>query len=1146
MIRIEQLDLAFFGHFTNKQFNFGKSDPADSDFHIIYGVNEAGKTTFMESYLRLLYGFLPRNEPYAFRHGRSNLHISALLQLDGETRKFQRKPTSRNSLVDELGNVLPEASLQAHLGGLAMDDYRKLLCIDDDSIDKGGEEIVNSRGDIGTLLFSAAAGISDLWQVLESVRTDAESIHKSRSSKSRLALLKKEYSDVVKQIKLLDIPAGKLGQLTKALKKAENAEVKTLEEQRGLLIEVRQLERVLSALPMLERLDTSEQAAGSLNDYPEHLDITSKQVIELQKEEHQANIERERLQTRQVTLAEELKLLPAEPAYAGLEATINGLGELQSRYRHAELELDNQQEALALVTTRMTNLVRERLHHEADPSTLVVDAAVIKSLNDALAQQDEATKRVTIEHASINQLDISIRSEESKLEDLEKVKPEGAGLGEILEHYNAQALSGEYKAATQALREADQKVEEALDVLSIKGQRFTQLPECSLMIEEAEAHVERWQTLNTTLATARERQQAEQQDHNSLTLESTQLESFDGLASDQDTQALKELRDGAWKRHKESLTLETAEVFEPTLFDVDKAMEGRLTHASDLARLREVHRQIPRVQGQLNSLAESISSAEDEVTSIEQTLAGVMQHAGIEASLPPKAVLNWVRSYHETKSQLHSAQRLLTYKQPVLDKGQKLKDALSGYIKREQAMLEELLPAANTVLEVYKRHDHSLQSSQNTLADLLRKKDISVSQLEALRALQTKACADWDALVKSSFPVALDTGKLALSLHALSELREYNVEREALQKQCKQMQRDKALFIEKLEQIISDNKLEQGATPDSNLSKLQELASLAKKQVDEKTQLEKKLEKAFTDGIEAEKRQDSVKVQSQVLAAMFNANVPTADLTELFEAVQKTQEAKALRKKHDEDLSSLRQTLGVSSEEKARVMLAELDIQSVQEKHVEKESELELASERSKGATEKRTRCAEQLTALTGDGEVAQLVEQRTTLELQMSEAAMDYLKLSLGHRLAEQAINRYRDKHRSGMMEATETAFAQLTDGKYSALQTQSNGKEETLLALDKDGTAKRADEMSKGTRFQLYLALRAAAYDQLAEQGTCLPFICDDIFETFDEDRTRAACRVMERIGQRGQAIYLTHHRHVVELAREVCGDRVQVHEL
>lgn len=1146
MIRIEQLDLAFFGHFTNKQFNFGKSDPDSSDFHIVYGVNEAGKTTFMESYLRLLYGFLPRNEPYAFRHGRSNLHVSALLQLDGEMRTFQRKATSKNSLVDEHGNVLPEASLQAHLGGLAMDDYRKLLCIDDDSIDKGGEEIVNSRGDIGTLLFSAAAGISDLWQVLESVRAEAEGIHKSRASKSRLSLLKKEYNEVVKQIKVLDIPAGKLGQLTKALKKSEAVELKTSDEQRKLMVEVQQLERVLSALPMLERLDTSEQAVGNLLDYPEHLDITSQQVIDLQKEEHYANNERDRLQAHQTTLAEELKLLPDVPAYAGLETAINGLSELHSRYRHAELELDNQQEALSLVTTRMTALVRERLHHDSAPDRLVVDAAVIKSLNDALAQRDDAAKRVSVEQTSVNQLDVSIKSEESKLHDLEKVKPEGGGLGEILEQYNAQALSGEYKSAIQALREADQKAEEALDVLSIKGQRFTQLPECLVMSEEVEAQLERWQTLNTTLGATKERQQSEQQEHNSLTLESTQLESFDGLASDQDTQALIHVRESAWKRHKESLTLHTADEFEPTLRDVDQAMEGRLAHASDLARLREVHRQIPRVQGQLDSFAESISSAENELKDIEKNLADVMKHAGIEASLPPKAVLNWVRSYHEAKGWLLSADRVRNYNQPVLDKAQKLKDALSVYIKREQATLDELLPAANTLLEVYKRHDQSLQSCQASLVDQRRNNDIATTQLAASQATQIEANESWQALVKSSFSVALDAEKLALSLEALTELRECNVEREALQTQCKQMQRDKVLFAEKLEQITRDNGLEQGATPDSNLNRLQELASIAKKQVEGKTLLEKKIEKAFADGIDTEKRLEGVKVQSQVLAAIFHASVPTDDLTELFEAVQKTQHAQLLRKKYDEDLSTLRQTLGVSSEEKARAMLAELDIPTVQEKHVEKASKLEMAIERTREATEKRTRCEEQLSALTGDGEVAQLVEQRTTLQLQISEAALDYLKLSLGHRLAEQAINRYRDKHRSGMMEATETAFAELTDGKYSTLQTQSNGKEETLLALDKDGVAKRADEMSKGTRFQLYLALRAAAYDQLAEQGTCLPFICDDIFETFDENRTRAACRVMERIGQRGQAIYLTHHRHVVEIAQEVCGDRVQVHEL
>jgi uncharacterized protein YhaN len=86
----------------------------------------------------------------------------------------------------------------------------------------------------------------------------------------------------------------------------------------------------------------------------------------------------------------------------------------------------------------------------------------------------------------------------------------------------------------------------------------------------------------------------------------------------------------------------------------------------------------------------------------------------------------------------------------------------------------------------------------------------------------------------------------------------------------------------------------------------------------------------------------------------------------------------------------------------------------------------------------------------------------------------------------------------------------------------------------------------MSKGTKFQLYLALRAAAYEQVAAGGTILPFFCDDIFETFDESRTTAACGLLRQIGQTGQAIYLTHHKHVVDIARNLCGDDVRIHVL
>ncbi|MCY3875111.1 MAG: hypothetical protein OXF88_12570 [Rhodobacteraceae bacterium] len=186
------------------------------------------------------------------------------------------------------------------------------------------------------------------------------------------------------------------------------------------------------------------------------------------------------------------------------------------------------------------------------------------------------------------------------------------------------------------------------------------------------------------------------------------------------------------------------------------------------------------------------------------------------------------------------------------------------------------------------------------------------------------------------------------------------------------------------------------------------------------------------------------------------------------------------------------------------------------------------------------------LSQVTGDSEIAALGEHRAVLALQIEDVALEHLELHLGHRLAEEAIRRYRDTHRSGMMAATERSFATLTQDAYAQLKSQPEGDGEALLAVDSEGTAKRVAELLKNTRFRLYLALRAAAYEQFVTKGICLPFFCDDIFETFDEEQTSAACRVMARISRTSQAIYPTHHRHVLDIAKTVCDAARIVHEL
>ncbi|RII39814.1 hypothetical protein DL237_03670, partial [Pseudooceanicola sediminis] len=172
-------------------------------------------------------------------------------------------------------------------------------------------------------------------------------------------------------------------------------------------------------------------------------------------------------------------------------------------------------------------------------------------------------------------------------------------------------------------------------------------------------------------------------------------------------------------------------------------------------------------------------------------------------------------------------------------------------------------------------------------------------------------------------------------------------------------------------------------------------------------------------------------------------------------------------------------------------------------------------------------------------------IDQRraTALESLREEARLAATKL-LGLMAAQGALRRFRQERRGDMLTATEAAFARLTHGEWPRLETRTTGKSERLVAL-RDGEPVTAEGMSTGTRGQLYLALRIAGHADFVARNGALPFVTDDIHETFDDPRARAALELAGEMGQIGQAILFTHHRHLVDLARDVLGD-VRVIEL
>jgi uncharacterized protein YhaN len=188
----------------------------------------------------------------------------------------------------------------------------------------------------------------------------------------------------------------------------------------------------------------------------------------------------------------------------------------------------------------------------------------------------------------------------------------------------------------------------------------------------------------------------------------------------------------------------------------------------------------------------------------------------------------------------------------------------------------------------------------------------------------------------------------------------------------------------------------------------------------------------------------------------------------------------------------------------------------------------------------------DRVNAVGADNRVARLEEERETLRLSLQEQTITALSIRLGARAVQEGMRRYRQQHQSAMLSLASEYFTALTHERFRGLLPEQLKNQELLYALPAYGAAKLASELSTGTRFQLYLALRMAAYRHYADTMSPPPFIADDIMETFDDQRTRATLEQFATMSKTGQIIYFTHHRHVVELARSAASGGVTIHEL
>jgi uncharacterized protein YhaN len=170
----------------------------------------------------------------------------------------------------------------------------------------------------------------------------------------------------------------------------------------------------------------------------------------------------------------------------------------------------------------------------------------------------------------------------------------------------------------------------------------------------------------------------------------------------------------------------------------------------------------------------------------------------------------------------------------------------------------------------------------------------------------------------------------------------------------------------------------------------------------------------------------------------------------------------------------------------------------------------------------------QEIKTLTADRTSAGLRREREQVLAQLREACIDWCALDWARQSLERVQEQYEQTSQPEALTFASNYLQQLTDGRYRRIWTPLG--ERRLYVDDAHEQNWTVEQLSNGTREQLFLSVRLALVSQLAKQGVELPIVLDDVLVNFDEHRTQAAIRLLADYAASGQqVILLTCHAHI-----------------
>ncbi|MHB1287477.1 MAG: AAA family ATPase, partial [Leptospirales bacterium] len=357
-MRISRLDLLRYGRFSDLSLSFPAKTP---DLHIVFGPNEAGKSTTLSAIENLLFG-IPSNSTLNFLHDHAALRIGALLEKEGERLEVRRRKGNKETLLtrEDLPMVTGESVLAPYLAGADLTFFTRMFSLDSSRLRQGGNEILEAKEEVGQMLFSAASGLSGLRDSLASLEEEADGLWGTRRSTKRIyyqADDRREEAEKILRTHLVT-PTKWLEakNIFDAARNAYNALEKEIEKTTS---DKKRLDRIRRSYRNVRQLEEVNRDLLTLQDVPD-LHDGARDSLQAAERAEEKSLGEVRILTEQIESSrKELSALEFDTTLVRHEEDIQKLHEGRIRIRDEKASLPKREAELATTEANFSLLASE-------------------------------------------------------------------------------------------------------------------------------------------------------------------------------------------------------------------------------------------------------------------------------------------------------------------------------------------------------------------------------------------------------------------------------------------------------------------------------------------------------------------------------------------------------------------------------------------------------------------------------------------------------------------------------------------------------------------------------------------------------------------------------------------------------------------